>query len=207
MPKAPRAASQAMLPNGLMGRLFAPVMEWINTSAYQRAVEALSLRPGDRLLEIGFGTGALLELAASRVTGGVLAGIDASLLMHAQAASRLRPYEPGVKLDLRVGTDDNLNWPECYFDCVVAVHSFQFWTDPNATLRTILGLLKPSGQLLLILRSHSHRVPSWLPNPISRSGDEVGGVMTALARAGFERLTRHADVRSSAVLSALRKAQ
>ncbi|HEV2441942.1 MAG TPA: class I SAM-dependent methyltransferase [Steroidobacteraceae bacterium] len=194
--------SQAMRPHGIGGRLFAVAMEWINTPAHQRAVELISPAPGDRVLEVGFGTGALLRMLAPRIPGGLLAGVDHSELMVRQTRARLARFAPAVRLDIRQGTDRDLSWPDAYFTHLAALHAFQFWPDPDATLRRFRALLRPGGSLLLILRSHVRRAPDWLPNPISRSADEVGGTMEALERAGFERPERLADVGSSAVLKA-----
>ena len=45
---------QAQNPHGMMGRLFAPVMERLNQPAYRAAQTALSLPRGGHVLEIGF---------------------------------------------------------------------------------------------------------------------------------------------------------
>ena len=47
-------------------------------------------------------------------------------------------------------------------------------------------VLRPGGRFALILRHHPPgRAPAWLPNPISRGGDEVVGARAALAAVGF----------------------
>lgn len=195
--------SQAMRPHGATGRLFAVAMEWINTPAYRRAAELIGPGAEDRVLELGFGTGALLAMLAPRMAGGLLAGIDPSALMVRQTQARLARFAPLLRLDIRQGTDRDLSWPDAHFTHVAALHSFQFWADPDATLLRIGTLLRPSGRLLLVLRSHSRRSPDWLPNPVSRSADEVGATLAALRRAGFESPRRLENVGSSAVLEAL----
>jgi ubiquinone/menaquinone biosynthesis C-methylase UbiE len=193
-----------MRPHGVGGRLFAMAMEWINTPAYRRAVELMGPRPGDRVLELGFGTGALLEMLAARIPGGFLAGVDPSELMVRQACARLARFASALQLEIRQGDDRELGWPPAHFTHVAALHSFQFWPNPDATLKRIRELLRPGAQLLLILRSHARQGPDWLPNPISRSADEIGGTTAALKRAGFEQAERLANVGSSAVLAARR---
>ena len=196
--------SQAMRPRGLGGRLFAIAMERINAPAYRRAVEVISPNPGDRVLELGFGTGALLALLAPRLAGGLLAGIDPSELMVRRTRARLAGFAAALQLDIRQGTDRDLTWPDGHFTHIAALHAFQFWPHPDATLRRIRALLRPGGRLLLILRSHSRQRPDWLPNPISRSADEVAGAMQALMGAGFDRIQRLPDLGVSAVLDARR---
>lgn len=194
--------SQAMEPHGVGGRLFALAMEWLNAPAYRRAAARISPGPGDRILEIGFGTGALMAMLAPRMAGGLLAGIDPSALMAAQTRARLARFAPAVHVDIRQGTDRDMSWPDGHFTHVTALHAYQFWAHPDVTLQRIRAVLRPGGSLLLILRSHSRRRPDWLPNPISRSADEIGGTRHALTRAGFDRVERLASVGSSAVLEA-----
>jgi ubiquinone/menaquinone biosynthesis C-methylase UbiE len=194
--------SQAMHPSGIQGRLFASAMEWLNTPAYRRAVALIDPAPDATILEIGFGTGALLSMLAPRLSGGLLAGLDPSTLMVQKARERLRRHEPRVRVNLRQGSDQDIDWPPGYFSHVAALHSFQFWPEPHTTLRAILNVLRPGGQLTLILRSHSRHRPAWLPNEISRSDDETAGTVHALETLGYERTTRHASVGSSAVITA-----
>lgn len=71
--------------------------------------------------------------------------------------------------------------------------------SPRSSSRYVL---RPDGQLTLILRSHSRGGPEWLPNAISRSEDEIIGALAALDSAGYEHLTQQANVGSSAVITA-----
>jgi ubiquinone/menaquinone biosynthesis C-methylase UbiE len=194
--------SQAMHPAGVRGRIFATLMEWLKTPAYRRAVALIDPAPNDTLLEIGFGTGALLSMLAPRVPGGLLAGVDPSALMVHQARRRLIKFATRVRVDLRCGSDREIHWPVGHFSHVVALHSFQFWPEPELTLRKIKTVMRPGAKLILILRSHRRHKPEWLPNPISRSADEVEGTVAALEMAGLHHVRRLADVGSSAVIMA-----
>jgi ubiquinone/menaquinone biosynthesis C-methylase UbiE len=170
----------AMNPDGL----FATIMEWTNGPAYERAAELIAPAAGQAILEIGFGTGRLLEiLAATRDIR--LAGVDPTPAMVRRASVRPKREKLGARLELREGTDSPLPWARETFDAVVAVHSFQFWPYPNRTLGEIHRVLKARGKLVLILRDHSRHAPDWLPNPISRSGAEVDGALAAIELNGF----------------------
>ena len=171
----------AKTPDGL----FATIMEWTNEPAYQRAAKLIAPSDGHTILEIGFGTGRLLEILAA--TRGVsLAGVDPTPAMVRRARARPKLVKLGSRLDLREGTDSPLPWGQGTFDAVVAVHSFQFWPHPNETLGEIHRVLKADGKLVLVLRDHSRNAPDWLPNPISRSGAEVEGALAALEHNGFK---------------------
>jgi hypothetical protein len=57
-----------------------------------------------------------LSMLAPRISGGLLAGVDPSALMVRQARGRLRPFEKEVRLELRQGTDRDIEWPAACFD-------------------------------------------------------------------------------------------
>ena len=175
--------SQAMRPHGLIGRAFGYVMELINEPAYHRVMALLDMQHADALLEIGFGTGRLLEIVARRHREATLAGIDPSEVMLAMAKAR---FSQGTRRpDLRSGFVEALPWRAASFDVACAVHSFQFWGDPVGGASEIRRVLRPGGRLVLMLRDHSRRASADLPNPISRSGQEVAGAADLLHSSGF----------------------
>lgn len=113
-------------PEGLRGRLFGIVMEWMNTRSYRATLRVLELRPGERLLELGYGTGKFLEMLKRSVPDASIAGVDPSQTMHRTASDRLAVL-PGVDLrEIRNGFEWPLALPDSSFEVVVAIHSFQF---------------------------------------------------------------------------------
>lgn len=174
-----------MRPEGRLGRPFAWLMERMNAPAYEAVLDTLDLKRDESLLEIGFGTGEFLRRAMHRMDGGYIAGADPTPLMVEMACRRLLPALPVFQVDLREAGADALDWPPTTFDAVTAIHSFQFWGDPEAALRRIHTLLKPGGRLCLCLRQHGTSPPDWLPNPLSRSPDETKLVVDLLRKSDF----------------------
>ncbi|HWB88498.1 MAG TPA: methyltransferase domain-containing protein, partial [Acidimicrobiia bacterium] len=84
-------------------------------------VERAGLGPDDRFLDIGCGPGAALERAAA--TGAQVAGVDPSPSMVARAAARVHAA------DVRVGSAEELPFPDDHFTAVVNVASFHHWAD------------------------------------------------------------------------------
>jgi SAM-dependent methyltransferase len=158
-------------------------MARLNRGAYQWVVAQLRAANPQSLLEIGFGTGHMLALSIRTLGLKSVAGVDPSDLMVEAAEKRLRRFRKKASLDIRRGDDTAL--PDGPFDAIVALHSFQFWGDPDATLVRIRERLAPGGKLILVLRAHGKRPPKWLPNPISRAGNEIAATCAALGRAGF----------------------
>ncbi len=176
---------QPMRPHGLAGRIFAAVMERMNEKAYRWTIAQLKSAKPQCLFELGFGTGRCLELAGSTLPLKEVCGVDPSPLMVDQATKRMRKFKRTITADLRQGDDTSDFWPSRRFDAMIALHSFQFWPEPTATLERLRRQLSPQGRLVLVLRSHGKTPPAWLPNPISRSADELSGTKAALAAAGF----------------------
>jgi ubiquinone/menaquinone biosynthesis C-methylase UbiE len=171
-------------PSGWMGRLFGKLMELTNADAYQKALQALAPSDNERFLEIGFGTGRFAEILLSTTTNTFVAGIDPTETMVKTASNRLIKKGLGDRIDLRQGTDDFLPWDD-RFDAVIAIHSFQFWQDPDRSLAEISRVLRPQGRIAIVFRDHSSHAPDWLPNSISRSGKEVELATNLLEKYGY----------------------
>ena len=109
----------------------------------------LSLLPGadlGRVLDIGTGTGGLLELLAPRVRSGM--GIDASRAMLALARARLA--KPGLG-HLSVRQADMYRLPLAQrFDIVVLQMVLHYAEDPAAALAEASRVLAPGGRLIVV---------------------------------------------------------
>lgn len=175
---------QAMRPSGRTGVVFGWLMGRMNGDSYRWAIEQLRpIRPKS-VLEIGFGTGHMLALAIKTLGVEKAAGVDPSELMVETARKRLRRYRKKAAIDIRQADDTAL--PEGPFDAIVALHSFQFWSNPDAALARIRTRLSPQGRLVLALRMRSSkRSAKWLPNPLSRADNEIAAACAALEKAGF----------------------
>lgn len=175
----------AMRPQGLAGQVFGFLMEAINSPAYRFALDLLSLKQADDVLEIGFGTGRMIELMLA-ATHGRIVGLDPTPTMVAWARSRKAIRREAGRVSLWLGSDvDLVDIPGAY-DRIVALHSFQFWSDPTRTVQRLRGLFRPKGSLVLVLRDHSGGGADWLPNPLSRGSGEPEAVSALLGEAGFD---------------------
>jgi SAM-dependent methyltransferase len=172
-------------PAGFMGKLFGKLMEWTNVDAYRKAIEALTPLPHERFLELGFGTGRFAEMLLLASSDTFVAGLDPTPTMVKVAIDRLAALGLGDRTDLREGMDESLPWADDRFDTVIAIHCFQFWSDPDRSIEEISRVLHHNGRIVLVFRDHSGRAPDWLPNPLSRSGREVELAIQLLEKHGY----------------------
>ncbi len=129
-----------------------------------------ALPPGriGRLLDIGCGTGGLLESLAPRIEEGV--GVDASRDMLALARARLS--ERGLS-NIAVRQADMYRLPlaDRSFDAVTLQMVLHYAEDPAAALAEAARVLKPGGALVVVdlaahgradlLGAHAHRWPGF----------------------------------------------
>ncbi|HUN41062.1 MAG TPA: metalloregulator ArsR/SmtB family transcription factor [Acetobacteraceae bacterium] len=116
------------------------------------AVEAalLSLVPQDasaRLLDIGTGTGRVLELLAPRVGQGL--GVDASKAMLALARARLARADL-THFAVRLADMYRLPLSDASFDIAVMQMVLHYAEDPAGVLAETARVLRPGGKLLVI---------------------------------------------------------
>ena len=195
---------QSMRPHGFWGGVFGWFMDRRNARAHEFALKRLDVQKTDTILEIGFGTGRLMRKMAKRAREGFVCGIDPSELMLRTAEKRTKRFRKKGRVDLKLGEAAALPWADAQFDKAAALHCFHFWNDPAHDIAEVRRVLKPGGLLLLILRAHKKAGPKWLPNPISRSGQEIVGAFQLLANNGFGETRIEGKAGSSPVLTARR---
>ena len=117
-------------------------------SAVEAAVvEALEGRVVDLLIDLGTGTGRMLEVLAGSYKRGV--GVDASREMLAVARSRLANATIG-HAQVRLGDIGALDASVGPADVVVIHQVLHYFDDPGRMLAQARRLLKPGGQIIIV---------------------------------------------------------
>jgi ubiquinone/menaquinone biosynthesis C-methylase UbiE len=122
--------------DAVLGRFFLP--------GRKRAIQALDIKPGEKVLLVGVGTGADLPLLT---TGAIATGIDLSPEMLQQARDRLPLSGGGVTLI--EGDAQQLQVEPASFDVVIFSLILSVIPDPASCLRENLRALKPGGRAVV----------------------------------------------------------
>ena len=171
---------QAVKPHGAMGVVMGWFLESGNAAQNRATVEALEPPPGAAVLEIGFGPGQALELLAQTRPLGLVAGVDHSDLMVANARRRLDGGRGDAALDLRCADAGDLPFADESFDLVFAVNSYHQWPDKERALAEMVGVLKPAGDLVLSIRDFRTEGRFEPPGAGAASAQEAAEQMRAL---------------------------
>jgi ubiquinone/menaquinone biosynthesis C-methylase UbiE len=156
-----------------------------------KLVELVGIRSGDRVLDIGCGTGYLTRLAAAAAPDGEVVGVDPSppVLDYARQATK------AAHCSYRVGAAQDLDLPDDSFDVVLtnfAVHHIP--ADLRATaFERMRRVLRPGGRLMvgefrpprglaghllgvLVPPMMEHNVVDELPPAIRTAGFEIDAI-------------------------------
>ncbi|HTU02115.1 MAG TPA: methyltransferase domain-containing protein, partial [Candidatus Sulfotelmatobacter sp.] len=105
-----------------------------------RAIDLLEIKPGDRVLEVGVGTGLNLPLYPRSCS---VMGVDISEEMLKKA--RQRVDELGLsQVRLEVMDASNLTFPDNSFDHVIATYVISAVPDPVKTLLEMQRVCRPN---------------------------------------------------------------
>jgi len=111
----------------------------------QRAsLDALHIGAGDRLLDVGCGTGAASRSAAS-VAASVV-GIDLSLEMIRKAQQMADGF---ANVHFEIADSEHLPFEDGAFTAVLCSNSFHHYPDPARAVREMARVLAPEGRIVI----------------------------------------------------------
>ena len=135
------------------------------------AIRRMGIRPGDRVLEVGVGTGIN---AALYPTDCSVTGIDLSSSMLEKARERVA--RKGVR-NVRLLQMDaaNLKFADDTFDIVYAPYVISVVPDPVAVTREMRRVCRPGGRIVILNHFRSkNRLGAWIERVISPLTVHIG---------------------------------
>ena len=138
--------------------------DWLSGSTERkyswRGLHLLDLQPGERVLEIGFGTGhALLAAGQAVAPGGEVVGVDLSSGMIRQARLRLDRQPVESKVSLLCGDAVHLPLASEWFNAVFVSFTLELFDTPliPAVLAECQRILLENGRLSVVALSRAGR--------------------------------------------------
>jgi phosphatidylethanolamine/phosphatidyl-N-methylethanolamine N-methyltransferase len=129
-----------------LARFYDPVFGRVFVDHEREVIESLNLRPDQRVLEVGVGTGISLDAYPPYVH---VVGIDPSAEMLAQAVAKA--YENRLHhIELREGDALNLDFPDSSFDWVTTFHVMTVVPDPARMMSEMVRVCKPGGRIVIV---------------------------------------------------------
>jgi ubiquinone/menaquinone biosynthesis C-methylase UbiE len=165
-------------PLGLLGRLGGMIMARSSGLRNEWIISLLDVQHDDRILEVGFGPGVVIQFLATKAPEGFIAGIDASPLMVQQASKLNAQAIRDGHVHLQQGSALALPYEDASFSTALTINSVQIWPDSLAGVKEMQRVLKPGGLIALALQ------PVWVreDSEVKKIGADL---VTLLDKTGF----------------------
>ncbi|OMC39127.1 methyltransferase domain-containing protein [Mycobacterium sp. IS-1264] len=156
-------------------------------SAFQPSVDWLDIPQGGIILDVGCGPASVTaSIARAGGPDALVLGLDRSEAMLARAVRA----QSGPQLGFLRADAQRLPLRGETVDAVVSIGVLQFMPDPAAALAEMMRVLRPGGQLAVVVPVARHAVRFWrrLPSldPYVFTQDEVGDILKDHGFAGVQ---------------------
>src|ERR1700691_2652635 len=130
-----------------------PKMENHHLDITEKTIRRMNLRPGERILDLGCGSGWATRLLA-RMVGegpqgfGQVVGVDISDEMIRRGRAASKEFDNVMFV---VGSAAEIPCEEHFFDKVLSVESFYYYPDEERSLAELFRVMAPHGRLFILI--------------------------------------------------------
>jgi ubiquinone/menaquinone biosynthesis C-methylase UbiE len=110
----------------------------------QATLSHLEIRSGDRVLDLGCGTGTLIQHLLEIAPEAEIVGLDSSAEMLKIAKQKLP-----ASVQLQMSSAESIPFPSNGFDILVSTSALHYFRNPDRAIEEMQRVLKPSGRLIL----------------------------------------------------------
>ena len=130
-----------------------PKMEQHHLDITLKTLRRMDVKPGDRVLDLGCGSGWASRLLARMVSGdgkrsGQVVGLDVSDEMVRQAREASKEFN---NVGYVQGSAEQIPREDNSFDKVLSVESFYYYADQDQALRELFRVMAPNGRLFILI--------------------------------------------------------
>jgi ubiquinone/menaquinone biosynthesis C-methylase UbiE len=144
-----------------------PKMENHHLDITEKTLRRMDLHAGERVLDLGCGSGWATRLLA-RLVGdgphgaGQVVGLDISDEMVRQARAASKDFDNVMFIQ---GSAAQIPWEENFFDKVLSVESFYYYPDQDRALAELFRVMAPHGCLFILINLYKDNEYSlqWVP--------------------------------------------
>jgi phosphatidylethanolamine/phosphatidyl-N-methylethanolamine N-methyltransferase len=155
----------------VLARVYDECFDWALGPGRRRAVSRLPIRRGDRVLEVGVGTGLSLPCYPGDCH---VTGIDISAAMLDRAQERLEQLGR-EDIDLRLMDARDLTYPDATFDHVLAPYVVSVVPEPQRVMAEIARVCRPGGTAIIVNHFHSpNRLFGWIERLLTPASQWIG---------------------------------
>lgn len=172
--------------------LYDPVIHWVfqETRFKQQLVNQANIQPGQRVLDLGCGTGTLTLLIKQTYPDANVLGLDGDTRVLARAHAKAE--KASMPLAFNVGMAFQLPYPDQTFDRVLTSLVLHHLTTENKqrTLHEVYRVLQPGGALYVLDFGKPHNTLAYLISHLvrhfERVADNIQGLLPGMfGQAGF----------------------
>ncbi len=131
----------------------------VDRSWRRRAIEALRLSPGARVLDVACGTADVALDVARRHPDATVLGVDVSRRMLDVGRAKVARAGFSERVELREGDAQALEWPDGHFDACTIAFGIRNVPDRDLALREMHRVLRPGGRLAVLELGAPERGP------------------------------------------------
>jgi arsenite methyltransferase len=128
-------------------------MEQHHLDITEKTIRRMQLRPGERVLDLGCGSGWATRLLARLVSEGPegfgqVIGVDVSDEMIRLARHASKDFDNVMYV---WGSATQIPWEENFFDKVLSVESFYYYPDQDRALAELFRVMAPKGRMFILI--------------------------------------------------------
>ena len=174
-------------PTGGTGSIVGWLMAWINDEPNRLAIKALDPRPGEAVLELGFGPGWGLRTIAARTRGAPVYGVDQSARMLQQARYLNEVAISRGRMVLVQGPFSPLPWMDETFDKILLVNVIYFFDSNGRDISEVRRVLRSGGRAVIYATSRETMQKWPFAGPDTHRTFDTRDLANLLENAGFKR--------------------